>query len=87
MHRGGLFSVVTGRRLPVRLSICGVIQGICRNIRKSSHERGKGVNRFIRVVASLAFVAAVFGAAGGTTLTGTTVVEGFSDSGDGFSWG
>jgi hypothetical protein len=45
------------------------------------------VNRFIRVVASLAFVAAVFVAAGGTVLTGTTVVEEFSRSGDGFSWG
>jgi hypothetical protein len=45
------------------------------------------VNRFIRVVASLAFVAAVFVAAGGTVLTGTTVVEEFSGSNDGFSWG
>jgi hypothetical protein len=87
MHRGGLFSVVTGRRVPVRLSIYGVIQGVCRDICKSSHERGKGVNRFIRVVASWAFVAAVLVAAGGTTLTGTTVVEGFSGSDDGFSWG
>lgn len=76
--------MVTGRCLPVRLSIYGVIQGVCRDIRKSSHERGKGVNRFIWVVASLAFVAAAFLAARGTALTGT---EGVIAFGGGFSWG
>ncbi|WP_371782585.1 hypothetical protein [Streptosporangium subroseum] len=42
------------------------------------------MNRFIWVVASLAFVAAAFLAARGTALTGT---EGVIAFGGGFSWG